>query len=1092
MGTLTDITSTARNKQLRSVDSPVPSRSGSHVKGNFMSPTITSSKKGHDSITSKEETRNSTPTSVKLEKASTAKWMTSAARRVGLRRIGGDGTPRSKKEGVRSSRNAVIFPDKLSTSSHSNMPDLSRPRPTPTSLFSEKPLPSPPAAQLMSVHLGEPRSLIDASEKPLQRTSPKSPSKQEEWPILFPEKPTTPDSIRESLQHTNPEPARLVSNDQERYPRLSGSRSVSYDQFQEPMVRLPSIVQIRRKELPSSTLVEDSLIDPSNSEPPKDGTDSTTQTTTKDSKLFPREPKNARRLSAGAAAVEKSSLESKSIKEPRQTRTSSLRARISAGQVIQDSPNKILGFTDFTAEKAPSAKPSKEDLNSAAGSRPRSSAALGKGFTKKPSKEFLGGSRAPAQFVAGSRRPVARRPSSRNSLRSDSRASSPTYMEASRPAPPLPLGKNDTSTRKSSIPVFRNSTSLTVEPSKPQKSPIEISTSTQALETTNVRDGHSEICEGMTEATIGMGQSGVVAAEDTDHAAVLESIEESPRSTIRSKRISNGSPTFGPMLKISSSADRLIMGTGESKKDTRPLLKKRSKDLFRAAVTNEHKNVNKDAMPTDQPKNKTSRPISNQELADKRQRPRNETAPSVPRASKVNSIDLGNSSAVSESKGEAKAEPSPGHLGDISKSRSSSATDDPFFDAVEQRKSQAEMDKRLENGVEIDEAVCSTEPEVSISSAKDSVTLVGGAPPVVPAFLPETLQHQLNNADGLSGFVRADEVKERKAGYSSHRVDTDNQQATNSTAPLTPIHNTGADAKTPLSTFPPRSSSRMQHPDYTLDESAQSSPISSLDRAAMGLQHKISTTDFAESQPQDIDSLSQPINNGATTSHRGLPLGSPGNVIATRKNTQAMQITLADAGSKRNSTARITHKSQSSVSKGLMSNFRGLFHKRTSDVSEAPSLRSNTKSSKRPTVNSHGSPFPSMSNIHPVYRPTQASINRNNATGQRTSGNSLMSTAPGTPTFNSPLPTEISTTTSLAMQILESARKENSSPKKERLLSLGKIMVDSITQARDAEKAMEEAKQAARKAEVAYVLCKKSVGDVANMVKEWRGDFEHS
>ncbi|KAL8876749.1 MAG: hypothetical protein Q9192_008807, partial [Flavoplaca navasiana] len=58
--------------------------------------------------------------------------------------------------------------------------------------------------------------------------------------------------------------------------------------------------------------------------------------------------------------------------------------------------------------------------------------------------------------------------------------------------------------------------------------------------------------------------------------------------------------------------------------------------------------------------------------------------------------------------------------------------------------------------------------------------------------------------------------------------------------------------------------------------------------------------------------------------------------------------------------------------------------------------------------------------------------------------------------------------------ILESARKESSSPKKERLLSLGKIMVDSITQARDAEKAMEEAKQAARKAEVAYALCKKS------------------
>jgi hypothetical protein len=75
------------------------------------------------------------------------------------------------------------------------------------------------------------------------------------------------------------------------------------------------------------------------------------------------------------------------------------------------------------------------------------------------------------------------------------------------------------------------------------------------------------------------------------------------------------------------------------------------------------------------------------------------------------------------------------------------------------------------------------------------------------------------------------------------------------------------------------------------------------------------------------------------------------------------------------------------------------------------------------------------------------------------------------------------------MQILESARKERSSPKKERLLELGKIMVDAITQARDAEKAMEEAKQAARKAEVAHALCRKSVGDISALVVAWRDEM---
>ena len=118
MGTLTDITSTARNKQLRSIDSPMqapknaPSQPEGNGKGNFMSPTMASSKRTNASIACKEGPRTSTPTSVKLEKASTAKWMNSAARRVGLRRVG-DGTPRSKKEGLKNSATAVTFPDKV-------------------------------------------------------------------------------------------------------------------------------------------------------------------------------------------------------------------------------------------------------------------------------------------------------------------------------------------------------------------------------------------------------------------------------------------------------------------------------------------------------------------------------------------------------------------------------------------------------------------------------------------------------------------------------------------------------------------------------------------------------------------------------------------------------------------------------------------------------------------------------------------------------------------------------------------------------------------------------------------------------------------
>ncbi|KAL8911699.1 MAG: hypothetical protein Q9172_007626 [Xanthocarpia lactea] len=1089
MGTLTDITSKASNKNLRSVDSPVqtiknaPSQSDNHGKGNFMSPTLASSKKANASTTSTHETRTSTPTFIKLEKASTAKWMTSAARRVGLRRVGGDGNPRSKKEGLKRSGNAVIFPDKLSNSSHLTMPESPRPKPASASSFSDKPLPSPPVAQVMNSNLGEPRSLIDASEKPLQRTSPKSPRKQEEWPVLFPEKPTTPDALREILHQTAPEPACSVSSDQERYPRLSGSQSANSNLGQEPLARLSSSVQIQRKHrdhsAPNSSL--DGL--------EKDTANPTTRTTTKYSDLFLRELKSAHRLSAGAAAVEKSSAEAKLIQEPRQTRTSSLRARISAGQVIKDSPNKVLGFTDFTAEKAPSAKPSKEDLSSATGFRARPSTSFGsKVFTKKPSKEFLGGTRAPAQFVAGSRRPIARRPSSRNSLRSESRASSPTYLEPSRPAPPVPVAKIDGSVRKSSIPVLRNSVSTTVNQAEFQKSTADPSASGQVPEAA-INSAHGfELFEDKANSPIREEDSGVIKAmTDTDKAIILEAIEESPRSTFRSKRLSSNSPTFGPMLKISSSADRLIMGTTETNKENRPLVRKRSKDLFRAAVTNEHRNIAKNKTTSNEHKESTSRPLSSQGIVHNRQR--NETVVSVPRIEKVKSVDLGSFPAVQESK----TEPNTQKLEDSSKSTNSSVADDPFFDAVEQRKSQSDVvEDPKKKASEISHV---SELGPTISPVKDTATSLSDAVPVFADTLPETLKQHVHKPGSLSEITRADEVKERRGGHTAILVDTAMERTTNPSEPSTPDQRVGAGGEIPSSTFPPRNSSRMQHPDYTTNDSAKSSPISSLGQAATRLQKEISVTDFANHKALNANSSFHPVHGGAAA-HHGLSVKVPDTTHVSGMDTQALQgvdssqSTLENAKIERNSTTRVSYKSQSSVSKGLMSNFRGLFHKRPSDASEAPNVRSSKKSSKGPTVNSHGSPYPSMSNIHPLHRPTQASINRTIATSQRTSGNSLLSTAPGTPAFNSPLPTEISTTTSLAMQILESARRESSSPKKERLLSLGKIMVDSITQARDAEKAMEEAKQAARKAEVAYALCKKSVGDVANMVKEWRGGFD--
>lgn len=961
----------------------------------------------------------------------------------------------------------------FSAASQSQPPESPRPTKTPASSLSDKPLPSPPVAQVTTGYIEEPRSLIDASEKPLRRASPKSPQMQEEWPVLFPRKPTSPEAICEITPQTPPTTARAVPNEQERYPLLTGTQAVTANPQQKFSSRVPSSHQIQRKQVSTSSLRESSTRTSLGEGSKVHATDRSTKRVAGDSKTSPAEPRAAHPLSAGSAAVEKSSTEAKSIKEPRQTRTSSLRARISAGQVIRDSPNKVLGFTDFTVEKPPPTKASQEDLGSEVSFRARSSSSFSKAFTKKPSKEFQGGNRAPAQFVAGSRRPAARRSSSRNSLRGDSRAPSPAFLEPSRPAPPVPTAKNMPSTRKSSIPISRNSISAAVTKDDSNRVSFSDLDSAQQTGLSNMASDQSANHKDKSKALAEAQQS--KAATDIADYSLLESIAESPQSTFRSKRLSTKSSAYGPMLTISSSANRLIMGDGGSEKENQHLIvKKKSKDLFRAALTNDHKNVSKGRTLACGQKGTAARPNSSQGFTES-QSSNSSTARAVGarRTHSVDSSNVGPSSVSSivHSKSEPTAQANEGNI----EHGGFSSTDDPFFDVNGQGDRRAKgKEKQAKTGAKTEALKPAETPSVSFP-VEGSATPISDAMPVVPAFLPEVVQEHINKPSVPLEPTRVDEVKVRKAETCAFNLDIKLQLNSDRDTPFTPTQGTQSNGSPGSGSFPPRSSSRMKHPDYTISGSAKSSSVSLAERAAARLQKEISGT-----QP-----IAAKLANGEV-SHR---LSNTDDDNRSRQEISSQTI-LADVGHKRDSTARESTKSQTSMSKGLMSNFRGLFHKRTSDSTEAPA-RSTKKGGKRPTVTAHGSPFPSMSNIHPVHRPTQASMNRTSATSQRLNASGATLASPGTPGFTSPIPSEISTTTTMAMQILESARKESSSPKKERLLELGKLMVDTITQARDAEKAMEEARHAARKAEVAHALCKKSVSDVANLVKDWRSDVAH-
>ncbi|KAL8965752.1 MAG: hypothetical protein Q9183_003700, partial [Haloplaca sp. 2 TL-2023] len=943
------------------------------------------------------------------------------------------------------------------------MTDSPLPTPTLSPSLKDKPLPSPPIAQVMSGSIEEPRSLIEASEKPLFRVSPKSSQRDEEWPVLFPQKPTKPDAIgKDSSILQSEEPKRMTSSNQERYPRLSASYSSSAPTGQEASSKIPSVQKIPRKQVSSNNL-HGSQRNASASD--FRGKNTATRTAKQSdtvpkmlpvrstSKKLPVQSKPSHRLSAGAAAVEKSSYDTNPTKEPRQTRTSSMRARISAGQIIKESPNnKVLGFTDFTAEKAATTKKSHENLGSAAAFKPRSSSSLSKAFSKKSSTDSLRGTRAPAQFVAGSRRPATRRPSSRNSVRTDSRAASPAFLEPCRPAPSVPTASTDEATRKPYLPISSNEV---VEVSVQEGLAPSQNTSAAGIQYHEEADSNKYKRPESEDSPATPVQDPIPqspAAGDVNNTSVLASIEESPQSIFRSKRISSKSPNFGPTLSISSSADRLIMGTQDANKENHSPAAKKSKELLRAAVTSERKNADKTRQTKSSPRKDTGRPLSSQGFPENRLGS-DTTTSCGPQAKKVKSIDLSVSSS-----------PKPKAVSTATPPPDEEQQDIPATDSRLSQMSPIKVSSPTRVGGSTEAKTtgetCSTlAPTRTVSPVKDSATSVSDAIPLVPAFLPDTLQHYVENSDGASKIARLDEVKDRKPRLFPLVTDTEQQQQVpEQSAPSTPKRDqdgTGNDASNP---FPPRSSSRTTPPDYTINGSAKSSPTSPLERAAMKLHKEISASERpVEPKPTEMGDFFPPLNAAAPPSR--LEVLSSQTILGERTAT-----------TKRDSTARDSTKSQSSLSKGLMSKARGLFHhKRIPDHNAVEAQPNNLRSASRnsttrPTVTAAGSPFNSTSGADP--NPT----NRNDSKPRLAHRSSTLApTAPETPAIVSPKPSELSTTTALAMEMLESARREKSSPKKKKLLGMAEIVVDAISQARNAERAFEEAKVAAGKAEMASV-----------------------
>ena len=804
--------------------------------------------------------------------------------------------------------------------------------------------------------------------------------------------------------------------------------------------------------------------------------------------LLMSDPELPSDLSASASALEKSAQESKKFPEPRPTRTSSLRARISTGNLTTNA--KVVGFTDFTTIKEGSGITEQGTLRIASDSSTRSKiSSLSAVPGKKPPTSPARVNRAPTKFIASNRRPaVLHRPSSRGNLRGDAhdRNTADGNCPPSRNAPDIPTSKicdaeiakeskeqlesAAPERHRSSIPLFQGAVRSIAEHGGDESDIVKCGPKPAADSKHHPRKGLSvfedrklstssakvALLMSNASSTQKQGRETLLRVKKSEESPILECVDESPRASYQIKRLSMTSPEYGPTLRISSSAERLIMGKDTDKEIQEDLKQKQSKDLRRTVITKELRKTATDIELNSRSRMHHERPHMSGSLPQSRSRiyimdddveQKEGESAATRHALPTNNLDL-------EFPGRKTTEPL--------------RNEDPFFDARSQISHNGSaivetypttiasvgVGARVETPMDVQNIIPMEEASwMSPIAKKISSTRLSDAMPVNPAYLPTSmLEHvrksaQTESLDDLT-HMAPKELLSAPEHYNQDRP---------STSP---------------GDFPPRSSSRVQARDYTVNALTNSnSPALPTDTG------KCLSNDFRARQNR--------LGKASGCGSKQLDF----------TDLNAMHDSVTRGSIARESITRESSKSQESYPKGVISNIRGLFHKRSVD---APGLKPSVKATKngkgRISINSNGSPFPPMSEVHPIHRPTFASKSKSRAAmaidkkspfRSHESPNCNDTTSDATPAFQSPVPTEISTISALAVQVLDSARLETSSPTRERLLEIGKALVDTVTQAREAEKAMTEAKLAATRAEMSHLRCQESVKDVAKCVREW-------
>lgn len=789
------------------------------------------------------------------------------------------------------------------------------------------------------------------------------------------------------------------------------------------------------------------------------------------------------------AATEKSTQKPRSVAIPRQTKTSVLRAQLSAGQRDRDEQTKALDSTDQAAPRVSAEPPTnpnqcdgyhtrgdaqaRRSSNSLqASTRTTESAAS---LREKKSAQSLHSIKSTkshakghiiAQVNGGDRRPsLPTRLLSRSSLRNASRAlvSAPSSRSSSRKLPTaLPVLKSDITSNDNAIP--------TVEIQlKSRRSSIPVPNHL-ALNATSVvgRNPLRNSKNIQARATVkDTNCSAFRIYSDTKESQSFCTTKKSPGDSFTLKQISAKSPEYGPSLRISPSAERLIMGlpdTGLSNKAKQPIYEKTTKSFLQKATNGSRNKPTAFITPTSAMNERSERPASSNGVL--QSSPRQRLLTSDAHEKRVKSADMSSTVMVNF---RSASDPSRTNTG-ASKVSKASSTNGPYFDAQEKFRNSlidglvTPQELEVEQGAideaawispmkeKTDEALAEVEKTKSVSSTLSNEVVAKKPEVRLEETLPSNFVKELST-DAKDMTRLTDGVPTHISG---HRV-----QAT--------VH-TGSKPPSSNGSHPPRSSSRVRRHDYA-DRTPPHSPL---------------TAERASPAP-----LKENVRRGVIQNKSGSLYSKP-----------SSHVDFFNSGLRRSSSVHVSTAREFSkpgrehtISKNPFSNIRNMFNKRTSTPDPSKTDADKTKPSKKPTasknkktqsqkiiVSSTGSPFPSTGLVPKIYQPVHTP--KASATLPRKAP--TISTI-ATPALKSPNPTSISTTTTLAMNLLTAARNEQSSPRKEKLLELSRIMVDAITQARDAEKAAEEAKIAARKAEVAKETCEELVAEVGRLVGETKG-----